>query len=372
MTSNTEKWRLLEDWQRLVPTPSGLAVDDLLAYSISDYGSPPILHLYTFEPAAIVGKYQDMRAALKLDRCRKRGVAFNRRSTGGGTVIMGPNVVALGFGISLRDKRVGNGVGGVFRVMSGVLLRALERLGVSAGFRPKNDLEVAGKKLAGLSASAEVGDCVLFHASILVDFDVDLMLDIMNTPAQKIYDKGYSCFSERLTTIRKETRRDVSIDETVHAIRSSFEESFDIGFVQSELTPREREKAAELEQGRYCDEGWIFSHRHPPTDMGEALLKTPGGLLQVYLSTAGHAIDQVMITGDFFSTTEQLNRLESALKWTIAEPDRVLRTIREVWEPDLIYGVSPEALRDAILAAKANCEKAQGHEHPDRALVGRA
>ncbi|MBI4776905.1 MAG: hypothetical protein HY788_22445 [Deltaproteobacteria bacterium] len=372
MTEKAEKWRLLEDWRRLVPAAGGLAVDDLLAYSISDFGSPPILHLYTFEPAAIVGKYQDIHAALKLDRCRERGVAFNRRSTGGGTVIMGPDVVALGFGISLRDKRIGSGVGGVFRVMSGVLVRALERLGVSASFRPKNDLEVAGKKLAGLSASAEVGDCVLFHASILVDFDVNLMLDIMNTPAQKIYDKGYSCFSERLTTIRKETHRDVTMDEAIHAIRSSFEESFGIRFVQSELTPPEREKAADLEKGRYCDEHWIFSHRHPPSNMGEALVKTPGGLLQVYLSTAGHAIDQVIITGDFFSTTEQLNRLESALKWTLAEPDRILQAIREVWEPDLIYGVSPEALRDAIVAAKTVCDKAQGPPYSDRAPHGRA
>jgi len=370
--SKTEEWRLLEDWGRLVPTAGGLATDDLLAYSISEYGSPPILHLYTFEPAAIVGKYQDIRAALKLDRCRERGVAFNRRSTGGGTVIMGPDVVALGFGISLRDERVGNGVSGVFRVMSGVLLRALERLGVSAGFRPKNDLEVAGKKLAGLSASAEVGDCVLFHASILLDFDVDLMLDIMNTPAQKIYDKGYSCFSERLTTIRKETQRQVTMGEAIHAIRSSFEESFNIRLVRSELSPSEQEKAADLEQGRYCNEDWIFSHRHPPSDMGEAMVKTPGGLLQVYLSTAGQAIDQVIITGDFFSTTEQLNRLESALKWTILEPDRILESIREVWKPDLIYGVSPEALRDVILAAKADCDRAHGLRPPDRALRGRA
>jgi len=372
VTLKTEKWRLLEDRRRLVPTAGGLAVDDLLAYSISDYGSPPILHLYTFEPAAIVGKYQDIRAVLKLDRCRERGIAYNRRSTGGGTVIMGPDVLALGFGISLRDKRIGNGVSGVFRVMSGVLLRALEHLGVSAGFRPKNDLEVGGKKLAGLSASAEVGDCVLFHASILVDFNVDLMLDIMNTPAQKIYDKGYSCFSERLTTIRNETHRNVTMEETINAVRSSFEEAFGIRFVSSELTSREREKAADLEKGRYCDEDWIFSHRHPPSNMGEALMKTPGGLLQVYLSTAGHAIDQVIITGDFFSTTEQLNRLESALKWTLADPDRILEAIGEVWEPDLIYGVSPEELKDVILAAKANCDTVPGHQRPDRTSQGRA
>lgn len=49
----------------------------------------------------IVGRYQDIEAALKLDRCRERGVEYNRRSTGGGTVIMGPEIVALGLGINV-------------------------------------------------------------------------------------------------------------------------------------------------------------------------------------------------------------------------------------------------------------------------------
>ncbi|MBW1683166.1 MAG: lipoate--protein ligase family protein, partial [Deltaproteobacteria bacterium] len=62
-------------------------------------------------------------------------------------------------------------------------------------FQPKNDLEVGGKKIAGLSAANETGACLLFHTSLLVDFDVPLMLDIMNTPLIKVRDKGYSCFS---------------------------------------------------------------------------------------------------------------------------------------------------------------------------------
>ena len=94
------KWRLLKAWDRQVFTAEGLAMDDCMAYAISEKGSSPILHLYRFTPAAIVGKYQDMKAALKLDRCKARGVEYNRRSTGGGTVIMAEKVAALGFGIS--------------------------------------------------------------------------------------------------------------------------------------------------------------------------------------------------------------------------------------------------------------------------------
>ena len=67
-------WRLFKNTTRSVSTAEGLAVDDTLPQSVANHGSPPILHLYTFVPSVIVGKYQDNEAALKLDRCRARGI----------------------------------------------------------------------------------------------------------------------------------------------------------------------------------------------------------------------------------------------------------------------------------------------------------
>jgi lipoate-protein ligase A len=141
-----DSWRLFRDTGNPVSTALGLSIDDTLPLSLSQHGSPPILHLYIFKPSAIVGKYQDIEAALRLDRCRKRGVEYNRRSTGGGTVIMGPKVVALGLGINIDQPGLKKGIGGVFESLSAVLINALHDLGIEVGFRPKNDLEVDGKK----------------------------------------------------------------------------------------------------------------------------------------------------------------------------------------------------------------------------------
>ena len=200
-------WRLFKNLKAPVSTARGLAVDDTLPCAVGLHDSPPILHLYNFIPSAIVGKYQDLEAALRLDRCRARGIEFNRRSTGGGTVIMGPEIVSLGLGINVDYPGLKKGVGGVFESLSIVLIKALASLGVEAYFQPKNDLEVSGKKIAGLSAAAEENNTLLFHTSLLVDFDVELMTDIMNTPVVKFQDKGYNCFSRRMTTLRHETGR---------------------------------------------------------------------------------------------------------------------------------------------------------------------
>jgi lipoate-protein ligase A len=174
----------------------------------------------------------------------------------------------------------------------------------------------------------------------------------MNVPTEKIYDKGYSCFSERITSIQRELDRPVSEDEVMQAIRRSYEEEFQVEFIPDELTPWERNKVQELKTERYTNPAWIFSHKHPRSQMAEALKKTRGGLLQIYLSLAGSIIDQIVITGDFFSTTAGINRIESVLKWSPAVRNLILANLESVWEEGVIYGVEMGELADAIMQAK--------------------
>ncbi len=335
-------------------TAEGLAVDDTLPRSVSRNNSPPLLHLYTFVPSVIVGKYQDIEAALRLDRCRARSIEYNRRSTGGGTVIMGPEIVALGFGINVDYPGLKGGVGGLFETMSRVLCGALDKLGIRARFQPKNDLEVQGRKIAGLSAASETGNSLLFHTSLLVNFDIPLMMDIMNTPLMKLEDKGYNCFSQRMTTVRRETGREVSVEEVMDGIRESFEAVFDTAFTEDQPDQWEKQTISRLIAERYTQESWIFSHKHPRSRMGIGRLKTKGGLLEIYLSLAGGSIENVVITGDFFSTPEQVSRIETALKWTSARKERIEESLASVWEDDMIYGIDVPTLTTAILKAKEN------------------
>jgi lipoate-protein ligase A len=347
------RWRLFRDTSTRVSTAQGLAVDDTLPLSVANHGSPPILHLYTFVPSVIVGKYQHIEAALRLDRCQARGVEFNRRSTGGGTVIMGPDIIALGLGINVDWPGLGGGsVAGVFKALARVFIMALDRLGVPSSFRPKNDIEVSGKKIAGLSAASETGRSLLFHTSFLVDFDVDLMTDLMNTPLLKLSDKGYNCFSQRMTTVRQELGRSLPVETVMDAIQEGFVREFGIHFLEDEPDGWEKGTIRKLVEERYTSREWIFSHKHPRTRMGIGRMKTKAGLLEIYLSLSGGSIENVVITGDFFSSTENVNRIENALRWTSAREEMIRKTLSNVWSDDIIYGLDVPTLTAAILLAK--------------------
>jgi lipoate-protein ligase A len=305
-------------------------------------------------PSVIVGKYQDLEAALRLARCRARGIEYNRRSTGGGTVIMGPEIVALGLGINVDYPGLKKGVGGVFESLSRVLIRALGHLGIAAYFQPKNDLEVSGRKIAGLSAASEAGKSLLFHTSLLVDFDVELMTEIMNTPLIKLQDKGYNCFSQRMTTVRDERGVHVSVPEVMDAVVRAFEQEFRVQLRPDAPDPWEQDTARKFMDDRYTNRDWIFSHKHPRARMGVGRTKSKGGLLEIYLSLSGASIENVLITGDFFSTSEDIHRLENALKWTSARRESIQQNLASVWQEDMIYGLDVPTLTEAIMKAKEN------------------
>ena len=87
---------------------------------------------------------------------------------------------------------------------------------------------------------------------------------------------------------------------------------------------------------------------------GHWTIKDPGGLIEIYLSLSGASIESVLITGDFFSTSEDLHRIENALKWTSARRESIENNIASVWHDNMIYGIDVSTLTKAILLAKEN------------------
>jgi lipoate-protein ligase A len=348
-----EEWRLI--FEKDTSSAYGLAVDDALMRSVAHEGAPPTLHMYNFVPAVILGRYQDLASSIDTRVCEELGYEYNRRHTGGGTVLMGPHQVAFGFAIGLEHPKIEKRIRHIFPQLSEIIGRGLGKIGVESGFRPKNDIEVRGRKLAGLSASLEERNTLFFHMSLLVDFDVPVMLRLLRIPVEKISDKIVGCFQKRMTTVREECGRDVSLREVQDLIVHEFAEAFGIRFVETgfdDLSPFEKTMTRRLEKERYGSNDWIYSTKHPKSRAGMARLKTPGGMLEVYLALSGASIESVLITGDFFSTTDDLNRIEAALKWTAADRETVLRNLREAMKGEPIFGVDAESLTEVIMRAK--------------------
>jgi len=326
----------------------GLATDDALAASVAARRSPPVLHLYNYVPSVIVGRYQNVAASLRLDRCEARGVQVNRRTTGGGTVFMTPDQVA--FALFLPDDHPGlpKTVRGAFEFLAAAFALALREFGLEAEFQGRNDLAVDGKKIAGLAISQDTDGLTYFHTSLLVGFDLECMLDILNLPTRKMLDKGISCFGQRMTTIREASGRDVSLEEAQESVLRAMTEYLSIDFEPGPLTEAEGREVDALLRERYENDDWIYGQRSPKGRMAFAERTTPGGLIQVHLSLTGGAIDTLLVTGDYFSKTRDIAKLESMLKYIRADRERLEDKVKEIKALEFIHKVDLPVILDLI------------------------
>lgn len=355
-----ERWRYIADDG--VSASFGLAADEFLMGSYGGVASwPATLRLYTYRShCALVGRFQNVEAEVRVEECRRLAVPINRRPTGGGAIVMGGGQLGLSLVTSAVGGAAARPPSELFQRYAGGILAGLRRLGVQASFRPKNDVEVAGRKIAGLGICIDEGGGLLFHASILADLDVAFMLRVLNIPLEKISDKEIAAFADRLTTISREAGRPVTAQEAREAVAQGFEEAFNVELVPEPLTPLEIAAVQRLEQDKYLSDAWVYEVS-PTADMvGQSIIKTPDGLLHVYVARTGQVIKSVLITGDFFSSPKAVASLEAALKWERAERTAIQRAVREIaaQQGDGAFGVTPEHVVDAV------CEAVQ-HAKPE-------
>ncbi len=342
-------WRRIDDDR--VTAAAGLAVDETLARGAERM---PTLRLYTYAShCALVGRFQAVEHEVDVSACVRRGVAINRRPTGGGAILMGADQLGVALACAAADGDRPVHARDAMRRFSTGVVAGLAALGVDASFRGKNDVAVGGRKVAGLGLCRPARGGLLFHASILVDLDVPLMLDVLRTPFAAITAREVALVERRITTVRRERGDAVSVNAVRDAIAAGFADAFGVRLEPGAMDAAERDAAAAVERERYATDAWVDQRTDVSDGVGHASVRTASGTIAVRLASAGRLAKAVHIDGDFVAHDSAIADLEGRLRWHPLERDALVRTVDAVhaqWGADL-SGVPAEALVDAVLAA---------------------
>lgn len=349
-------WRLITD--NGVAAAFGLAADDVLASRVGTGRSVPTLRLYTYRSyCALVGRFQNARNELRLDYCQANDISVNRRPTGGGAILMGADQLGVALTLPGRGDETYSRARALMGQFSSGIIHGLNQLGVEAQFHRKNDIEVNGKKLAGLGIYRASTGGLLFHASILVDLDVELMLRVLNTPFEKISDKEISTVAARVSTIRRETGTGISLDAVRREIARGYTAAFQVELTPGNFTEDEQLETDSLMSTQYLSDDWIFQQTDVPDTFGSAKAKTPTGLLDIQVTMAGSILKSVLIGGDFFADEAAIADLEAGLRWHTSNSGEVRETLAVVYQRrrgeldgvplDGLTGVVQKAIRRA-------------------------
>ncbi len=342
------RWRCIADDG--VGGADGLALDEaLMAGHGRGHQDAPILRLYTYAShVALCGRYQHIDAEVDVEACRRTGTDLGRRPTGGGAIVMGEG--QLGVAV-VTTAPIAERPKDLLEQFSRGIIAGLAKLGIDARFAGKNDLKVDGRKIAGLGLYLDGAGALLFHSSILADLDIPFMLEVLNVPAAKLGASGPTAVAERVTTVSRETGQSWTGASVREVVALGFCEALGIELAESTPTAAEIELATDLVTSKYATDEWCFQ-RSPRADANSSsMIKTPGGLVRVYVALQGDTIKSAMFTGDFNEMPAPLAEYESMLKWARADAEALAVLARSTCGDDTGLGVSPEQLAAAVWQA---------------------
>jgi lipoate-protein ligase A len=162
-----------------------LALDEALLIEADAGRSARVLRFW--EPpgfVVVLGASRRLGDDVYVDACRADGVPILRRTSGGGTVVVGPG--ALNVTVILPSTEA-PGLTAVDRAQCYVVERiaqAIRTAGAPVALEGRGDLAFGGRKCGG-SAQRRLKNWFMVHCSILYDFPIERIVRYLTVPARQ-------------------------------------------------------------------------------------------------------------------------------------------------------------------------------------------
>ena len=291
----------------------------------------PTLRFLSFSPPCVlVGYFQAIEQEVREAYCKEKEFDINRRITGGGAIFFDPSQV--GWEIIAPVDLFPYPPHELYRRIGDAAAEGLRILGIPAEFKPRNDIEVHGKKISGMGGITLKG-AFLFQGTLLVEDRLEEMLFSLRVPIEKLRPKEIDSVRERVTCIEHELGKIPSREEIKEAIREGFRRKLGIETEPGSLRPEEQRRIEELLPYFSSDE-WIYRVRLPEESQGmlTGTYRSSYGTIKVNMvvNASQKLVRATYITGDFFlEPSSAVYDLERLLKNIPFNEKLMEKTIRE-------------------------------------------
>lgn len=301
-----------------------MAFDQALIDNHKQDKIPDTIRFLQFPPSVLIGRHQAISQELNLEACKKAGVGIGRRITGGGALYLDEG--QFGWELVFHRNTLGlSDLGQLAQEICTAAAAGLSKLGIDVRYRPRNDLEVDGKKISGTGGFFD-GDTLFYQGTTLYDMDAQKMASLLNIPAAKLEKRGQTSAAQRVTTLKQLfDGSPPPIDEVKAALLEGFNENLGIVAEPGPIEDFETELAQQIYDEEIGTDEFVYEIDNPEAEAGvlTGAYTGKGGTIKTHIRLEGqkqNRIREIIFTGDFFVTPPRvILDLEAAMRGVLLE-----------------------------------------------------
>ncbi len=253
-----------------------MAVDETLLEAVAGGKSPPVLRLYSWDPACLsLGQAQP---TADVDRQRLAGNGWDlvRRPTGG-RAILHTDELTYAVIAPVDEPHVRGTLLESYLAISRALVKALELLGLEViarddpqasqaarsinpvCFEEPSSYEILfeGKKIIG-SAQARRGNTFLQHGALPLRGDLTRITQALVFPDENARRRAAANLLTRATTVESALAGLRSWEQAADAFTAGFQQALGLDFQASDLSVEETRQAESLLKEKYVGTAWTM------------------------------------------------------------------------------------------------------------------
>jgi len=338
----------IDDGRRNIAFDQAL-IDARAANEITD-----TIRFLQFRPTALVGRHQALSREIDLNYCAENGIGTARRITGGGSIFFDEG--QLGWELAFDRSTLGiSNLGELAGTICEAAAKGIRKLGVDAQFRPRNDIEVDGRKISGTGGFFD-GDVLFYQGTLLIETNPDVMAKALKVPQAKLAKRDLDSAAARVTTLRALLGENTPDMETIkRALLDGFAEGLGLKPEPGNITEAETDRCTRIYDEEIGTDEFVTEIDDPEAadDLASASAQSPGGSVTAYVRmhrTGTPRLQHVLITGDFFANPPRvIFDLEAQLK--DVPVNGVDAVVAEVLDVDAMITVPRETLSAVIKQA---------------------
>jgi lipoate-protein ligase A len=200
---------------------------------------------------------------------------------------------------------------------AGLMMKALQKLGVPATLSGRNDILVEGRKVSGF-AKRVCKNRLMVHGTLLYRVDLDVLTQVLNPSATKLQSKGIASVRSRVANLCDYLPEIPDIQSLSHRLEAIL--SCDYADAEYKLSDADLANIQHLSDEKFARWEWNYGRSPKATLTHSARLAC--GTVEIHLTLAENRISSCRFGGDFLGNLPATD-VESALQGVVYNPESI-------------------------------------------------